>query len=73
MFKFPDNRLFVQVDSSVNILAFTLLGEFEQVFIILRFHLGQKLDEFGRLPDAIQISIALVARIELKAGNGGLS
>src|SRR5262249_52996688 len=57
----------------VNISAFSVLGEFVPVSIILRFHLGQKSDEFGRLSDAVQISITLVARIELKTGDGSFS
>jgi hypothetical protein len=39
-----------------------VLGEFVPVSIILRFRLRQKLDEFGRLPDAVQTGITLVAR-----------
>ena len=43
------------------------------VSIILRFHLGQKLDEFGRLPDALQVKITLVAGVKVKTGYGGFS
>ena len=43
------------------------------VSVILRFRLGQKLDEFGRLSDAVQISITLVARIKVKTGDGSFS
>ena len=42
------------------------------VLIIFRFHLGQELDEFGRLSDAVQISITLVSRIKVKTGDGRL-
>jgi hypothetical protein len=53
--------------------GFSLLREFVPVSIVLPFHLGQKLDEFGRLSDAVQISITLVSRIKLKTGEGGFS
>ena len=43
------------------------------VSIIFRFHLVQKLNEFGRSSDAVQISITHVARIKVKTGDGGLS
>src|SRR6516164_7116803 len=57
----------------LNISAFSVLGEFVPVSFILRFRLSQKLDEFGRLSDAVQISITLVARIKVKTGDGGFS
>ena len=43
------------------------------VLIVFRFHLGQKLDEFGRLSDAVQISITHVARIKVKTADGRFS
>ena len=50
-----------------------LSREFVPVSIVLRFHLGQELDEFGRLSDAVQISIAVVSRIKVKTSDGGFS
>src|ERR1051326_2343486 len=45
------------------------VGEFLAVSIILRFHLGQELNEIRRLTDAVQKSIAGVSGIEMKTAD----
>ena len=37
--------------------------------IVLRFHLGKKLNEFGRLTDSVQKRIAGISRIEVITGD----
>src|SRR5262249_11887497 len=49
------------------------LGEFAPESLVLCFHLGEELNEFWRLADAIQISIAGVSGIEVKARDGSFS
>ena len=43
------------------------------ISIVLRFHLGEEPNEFGRLADTVQKGIAGVARIQVKTADGGFS
>ena len=45
------------------------LREFVPIFLVLRFHLGEKLNELWRLTDAIQTNITGVAGIKVKTGD----
>jgi len=46
------------------------LREFLAVSIVLCLHVGEKLDELGRLADAIQEMVAGIARIQVVTRNG---
>src|SRR5690348_2878450 len=48
-------------------------GEFAPVSVVLRFHLAEELNEFRRLPDAIQKGVTSVTGIEVKAGDSRFS
>src|SRR5204863_5953900 len=50
-----------------------LLRELVTISIVLRFHLGEELNEFGRLLNALQKCVAGVSRIKMVAADGGLS
>lgn len=51
----------------------TLQSELTLILFKLRLHLRHKPDEFGRLSDAAQVSIALEQRVVWKSGRGRLS
>src|SRR4051794_23746216 len=50
-----------------------LLAEFVTVFVVLRLHLRHELDKFGRLTDAVEISLALESGIKVITVDSGFS